>query len=95
MLLFNFTSLSEARPRCRPQITDRKIQDQTLQMKKILRIAMILCIVHGVLGLSAVSSPGQESAASSFPDKALEGEEDFSFALLFQGDARGNFGPCG
>ncbi len=30
-----------------------------------------------------------------FPEKLLEGRNDFALALHFQSDARGNVGPCG
>jgi len=42
-------------------------------------------------------APAQASAppATVFPEKLLEGNPQFDLALLFQGDIRGNFGPCG
>lgn len=40
-------------------------------------------------------SPAATSAPATFPEDLLKGEPNFSFALLFQGDLRGNFGPCG
>jgi len=37
----------------------------------------------------------QESPPPAFPAKLLEGTLPFDVSLLFQGDLRGNIGPCG
>jgi hypothetical protein len=76
----------------------RKIQDLSRQMK--MNNWLVLSAVAGVcaLGLAtsrAAAPRAAQAPASSFPESLLEGEEVFDFALLMQGDARGNFGPCG
>jgi hypothetical protein len=35
------------------------------------------------------------SPAGNFPAELLEGMQQFSLALQFFADSRGNFGPCG
>lgn len=46
--------------------------------------------------LPALNSAQTPAAAQNvFPEQLLEGNPNFQFALLLQGDARGNVGPCG
>jgi hypothetical protein len=51
--------------------------------------------------LFVTAIPGQQeetppsAAATVFPAALLDGEPNFSLALMVQGDLRGNVGPCG
>jgi hypothetical protein len=53
------------------------------------------------LSLFFSASPGRPqdappaATATVFPVALLEGEPNFTFALMLQGDLRGNVGPCG
>ena len=54
-------------------------------------------LIWGILTLVAAPATGQEKAVppGTFPEELLAGNDSFDFALLLQGDARGNVGPCG
>jgi hypothetical protein len=36
-----------------------------------------------------------QTPGDAFPEKVLEGKAPFDLAIFYQGDLRGNFGPCG
>jgi len=42
-----------------------------------------------------VSSQSQPEPGTAFPAALLEGSSKFNFAVFYQADLRGNFGPCG
>ncbi|HYK87442.1 MAG TPA: hypothetical protein VE398_01635 [Acidobacteriota bacterium] len=46
---------------------------------------------------SDVARAGQQSQLGTvgFPEDLLGGTSNFDLAILFHGDIRGNFGPCG
>jgi hypothetical protein len=64
-------------------------------MKKNAKYKLILLLLVAFIAMciSGAGTTGQVPAG--FPAVMLEGEEDFNFAILLQGDARGNYGPCG
>jgi hypothetical protein len=64
--------------------------------KNLLRLTVLLLLGAVALGnLVFAWQASAASAASSFPEKLLEGTPEFNLAILLQSDARGNFGPCG
>ncbi len=54
----------------------------------------VLSVLFLAAGLFCVRMDGAPSRGG-FPEKLLEGIPDFNLAVLFQGDIRGSFGPCG
>jgi hypothetical protein len=63
--------------------------------KNLLHLSILL--LFGAAALCNLDFAQQTPAhtAASFPEKLLEGTPDFNLAILLQGDARGNVGPCG
>lgn len=57
-------------------------------------VSILLAIVSA---LTAAIGFAQTAAApaAAFPDALLQGRPVFDLAIFYQGDLRGNFGPCG
>ena len=54
-----------------------------------LLLLAFVALVPGALGQSPELVPGV------FPEALLDGMARFDLAISYQGDLRGNFGPCG
>jgi hypothetical protein len=48
-----------------------------------------------VAALSAAGFAQSPAGAGAFPEALLKGKSPFDAAIFYQGDLRGNFGPCG
>lgn len=59
------------------------------------RLARVLCAAALTMSGLLAAAEQQESPPPAFPAKLLEGTLPFDVSLLFQGDLRGNIGPCG
>ena len=55
------------------------------------RFTFLLFLVSASLGPAGFA----QSPGDAFPEKLLDGKTPFDLAVFYQGDLRGNFGPCG
>lgn len=62
-------------------------------MKTLLPARILLLAI--LLAMPLAWGQSTAGKAETFPQNLLEGRADFTVALQFQSDARGNVGPCG
>jgi hypothetical protein len=53
-----------------------------------------LLLLAAVLSLAAFAQ-SPPAGPGAFPEALLKGKSPFDAAIFYQGDLRGNFGPCG
>ncbi len=58
-------------------------------------LRLILPCLIAICALCPAGAGVQGQVPEGFPAALLQGDDAFDFALLLQGDARGNYGPCG
>jgi hypothetical protein len=63
--------------------------------KNLLHLSILLLFGAAALSNLVFGWQAPAPATTSFPEKLLDGTPDFNLAILLQGDARGNVGPCG
>jgi len=68
-----------------------------MSMNKILLVSLLVLFASPLAGTGIAQTPGQTAVApsNSFPETLLDGAPKFGMVVFYQGDLRGNFGPCG